>query len=192
MLKMAPNSLFAILLRSSWWISLGIALTLGLLSRALLPSAYWVFGAMSGIPFAVIGALALRKQWGRPSEQRTAAILQSVSALAWRDFAAALEQAFRRDGYSVERLEGGGAADLVLTRGGRTTLVAAKRWKAARHGTEALQALLDATRARDASECHYVALGELSEQAKRLAKQHNIQLVQGVALAQLLRDLKVA
>jgi restriction system protein len=122
--------------------------------------------------------------------QRVALILQRVSAMVWRDFATTLEQAFQRDGYSVQRLEGG-AADLCLTRGGRTVLVAAKRWKAARHGTEALQALLDTMRARDASECHYVALGELSEPAKRLAQQHNVQLVHGVALAQLLRDLPV-
>ena len=40
MLKMAPNSLFAILLRSPWWISVGIALVFALASKALLPAEY--------------------------------------------------------------------------------------------------------------------------------------------------------
>ena len=59
MLKMAPNSLFAILLRSPWWISVGIALGFALASKALLPGEYWLFGAMGGFPFTVIGAVDL-------------------------------------------------------------------------------------------------------------------------------------
>ena len=38
-LKMSENSLFAILLRSSWWISLLVALFVATLSRAVLPDA---------------------------------------------------------------------------------------------------------------------------------------------------------
>ena len=45
-LKMAPNSLFAILLRSPWWISVGIAVVMGLLSAALLPEGFRVIGAL--------------------------------------------------------------------------------------------------------------------------------------------------
>ena len=57
-LKMAPNSLFAVLLRSSWWISVGIAVLFALAARALLPAEYWVFGALSGFPFLLIGLVA--------------------------------------------------------------------------------------------------------------------------------------
>ena len=45
-LKMAENSLFAILLRSPWWISLAIVAVISLLSVALLPKAYVGFGVM--------------------------------------------------------------------------------------------------------------------------------------------------
>ena len=63
-LKMARNSLFAVLLRSSWWISLAVALVVAAASRALLPTEYWVFGAMGSFPFVVIAGIALLKQPG--------------------------------------------------------------------------------------------------------------------------------
>jgi len=39
-LKMSPNSLFAVLLRSPWWISAVIALALGLLGAMVLPDRF--------------------------------------------------------------------------------------------------------------------------------------------------------
>ncbi|MGE0496585.1 MAG: restriction endonuclease [Ramlibacter sp.] len=187
--KMAPNSLFAILLRSPWWISFLIALGLALAARALLPENYWVFGAMGAFPFVGIGTVAFWRQMRAPSRQRVEALQGALAGMAWRDFAQALEAAFTREGYAVARLDG--AADLALTRNGSVTLVSAKRWKAARHGEEALQALQAAVTAREASGCIYIAMGALSDQAQRLAKQHGMQLMQGPELALLLRDLPV-
>ena len=189
-LKMAQNSLFAVLLRSSWWISLAVALVLVAASRALLPPDYWVFGAMGAFPFVVIAGIALVKQLRRPSERQAQAILERVRAMNWREFSQALDEAFTRDGCLVERLEGG-AADLAVTRGGRTALVAARRWKAARHGEEGLAALHAQMRERDASECTYIALGELSANAQRFARTNNIQVLQEDGLVQLLRALPV-
>ena len=50
-LKIAPNSLFAVLLRSPWWISMLLVLAFGLASAALLPKAYVPFGVMGALPF---------------------------------------------------------------------------------------------------------------------------------------------
>ena len=57
------------------------------------------------------------QQLQAPSAKKTEAILAAVSAMSWRDFALALEQAWQRDGYAVQRIEG--AADFVLTRQGK-------------------------------------------------------------------------
>lgn len=187
-LKMARNSLFAVLLRSPWWISLVVAIVIVAASRALLPPDYWVFGAMGAFPFLVIGAIALSRQLRRPSAKRTQEIVQQVRTMSWREFSQALQDAFERDGCRVERLEGG-AADLAVTRAGRTSLVAARRWKAARCGEEGLIALHAQMRERDASECTYVALGELSANAQRFARTHNVQVMQQDGLVQLLRAL---
>lgn len=185
MLKMAPNSLFAILLRSPWWMSIGVALGLALASKVLLPDAYWVLGAMSSFPFFGIGLVALRRQLRAPSAKRVEEILTAAGKASWREFADALASAYTRDGWTVARIDG--AADLAISRGGRTTLVAAKRWKAARHGEDGVRALHTAMASREASDCAYIALGELSGNAQRLAKAQKIQILQGTELAQLLR-----
>ncbi len=186
-LKMAPNSLFAILLRSPWWISVGIAGLIVAASRALMPQAYWVFGAMGGLPFLVIAMVALAGQLRKPGGRRVEAILDAVRAMAWRDFSQVVDEAFTREGYAVRRIEG--AADFAVTRAGRTRLVAARRWKAARHGEEALIALHAQMRAQDASECTYIALGELSANAQRFANANGVQVMQEEGLAQLLRAM---
>jgi restriction system protein len=187
--KMAPNSLFAVLLRSPWWISMVVALLVAAVAYALLPEQYRVLGAMGGFPFVVIGLIALWQQMRLPSARRSEEILQAVRAMSWPQFSALLEEGFASQGYRVERLQG--VADFALSREGVTTLVAARRWKAARQGEEALQALRDAAQARGASNCLYVALGDLSAQAQGFAKHHQIQLMQGPALAFLLKNAKL-
>jgi restriction system protein len=107
----------------------------------------------------------------------------------WAGFSAALEEGFSRQGYRVQQLQG--VADLALVRDGRTTWVAARRWKAARVGEDTLQALQSAARSEGATHCLYVTLGELSANAELFAKRHEIQLMQGPALAFLLQHAKL-
>ena len=187
--KMAPNSLFAVLLRSPWWISMLIVLGLVTAAFGLLPEQYRVLGAMSAFPFLAIGLVALWQQMRLPSAKRSDEILNAVRAMSWPEFANQLEEGFVRQGYRVERLQG--VADFALTREGATTLVAARRWKAARQGEEALQALHEAAQARGAGKCLHVTLGELSAQALAYAKRHQVQLMQGPALALLLKDARL-
>jgi restriction system protein len=65
-------------------------------------------------------------------------------------------------------------ADFLLTKNGQTTLVAAKRYKAATQGIEALQALSAQQTALGADRAIYVCLGALSEQAEKYAKELGI------------------
>ncbi len=187
--KMAPNSLFAVLLRSPWWISMVLALLVGGGAYALLPAQYRVLGATGGLPFAVIGLVALWQQLRLPSAKRSDQILQAVGKMNWPQFSVLLEEGFVRQGYQVERVQG--AADFALSRQGGTTLVAARRWKAARHGEESLQALQAAAQSQGAGKCLYVALGDLSANAQLFAKRHQVQLMQGPALAYLLQHAKL-
>ena len=50
---MAHNSLFAILLRSRWWISIALAALVTLVSTALLPKDIAPFAAITALPFSV-------------------------------------------------------------------------------------------------------------------------------------------
>ncbi len=184
-LKMSQNSLFAILLRSSWWISIAIAGGLIVASGALLPPDYVVYGAFAALPFIVIGAIAGWKQLRAPSPARIASTLDAVRAMAWNDFANAIEAAFRADGYVVTRLAGQ-AADFEMKKSGRTVLLAGKRWKVARTGIEPLRELVAARQARDAQECQYVATGEITDNARRFATENRIRILSGPELARLM------
>lgn len=187
-LKMAPNSLFAVLLRSPWWISFVLAAVTALVARLVLPRDYESIAVFSAIPFAVIGGIAAWKQLRAPSPARVASTLEAVGTLSWNQFADAMEAAFRRDGHEVTRLPGP-AADFALAKAGRTTLVGARRWKARRTGTEPLRELHAAMAAQDATAGILVSLGEPTEQASRFAAEHGIVLLQGTALATLLHGI---
>lgn len=183
---MAKNSLFAVLLRSPWWVSLALAAVLALLAGALLPRDYRVAGALGTLPFVVIAALAARRQWHQPSAAAVSRTVEAISGMAWPAFAKALQAAFERDGFSV-RPGSGAAVDFELERKGRTMLVSARRWKAAHTGLDALKALQSAREAAEAPDALYIGLGELSDAAKAYAAEHRIAVWQAAELAQSLR-----
>ncbi len=182
---MAPNSLFAILLRSSWWISVLVAAGIVALSAIGLPPKYFVFGAVGALPFLVIGAIALWRQLQRPSAARVAATVAAVADLSWTDFSTRLSAALQRDGYDVRpsTLRG---ADLELTRAGRRSLLAGRRWKAARTGIEPLRELVALRESREVDDVLFVATGEVTQQALEFAAQKRVQLIRGPELALLL------
>ena len=184
-LKMKENSLFAILLRSPWWISFAVAAVVGLVASMLMPSPYKPLAAFSGAPFFAIGCMAAWRQLRAPKAASIAGALERAAAMPSREFLSAVSAGLGRSGYSVAPCAGAGA-DLRAEKDGRVLLVACRRWKAARHGVESLRELKTAIRAADAQGGMYLAQGELSEQARRYAAEAGIDVVQGVRLAQLI------
>ena len=184
--RMAENSLFAVLLRSRWWISLLIAVGFVGVVSALLPPEYRLVGSMGAFPFLVIAGIAFWKQLGAPSEEEVQSLLEGASRMGWPEFEQKLRAGFARQGWQVQAGQGG--ADMLLERGGQgPRLVSARRWKAARHGEDAVLALDKAMQAQDVARGVYVALGDLSPQAAKLAKARQIEVLQGATLARLLR-----
>jgi restriction system protein len=186
-LRMADNSLFAILLRQRWYVSASIALAIGVVAAALLPAEWRVAGALSGFPFAVIAVMSGWRGRHKPSDNRVAQVDAAVRAMPWPAFADLLEQAFRRDGHEVRRVNAG-AVDFELQRKGQTLLVTARRWKSARTGLEPLRELQAAREKADAAAL-YVGLGEISEPAAAFAAQHRIAFWQTRELAEALRGV---
>ena len=173
--KMAENSLFAILMRNPWWISLLIVICFCLLCLALLPKNLVIFGMMGTFPFVITGIVAFKRQWGVPSAAKQQAELDRLSALSWRDFSAELEAKFVKQGFDVTRLNTG-TADFKLEKGGHVTLVSAKRYKAATHGLEALQSLVTQQEAQGADKAMYVCLSPVTAQAAKFAKEKGVVL----------------
>ena len=187
-LKMAEKSLFAILLRSPWWVSVAAAGAIVAMARALLPLEYVPFGAMGAFPLLVIGAIAAARQWRSPSPAAVEQALQRLAAMGWREFAAAVEAGLRREGHTVRTVAELGF-EFEATQAGRTVLVAGKRWKASAVGIEPLRALHAQVESRrqtqGAAEGWYLALGKPSEAAVDFARTHRLRLVQGAELARL-------
>ena len=186
--KMSDKSLFAILLRSPWWMSAAIAGAMIAISYAALPPAYKIFGAISSFPFFVIMSMAAWKQFQQPSSGKVENTLAAVRAMSWIDFATALEHAYRRDGFEVTRVAGA-AADFMIRKDFRTALVSCKRWKMAQTGVEPLRVLAAEREERETQECVYIFAGTISDNALRFAAQKNIRLVGGPELARLLPDV---
>lgn len=185
-LKMAENSLFAILLRSPWWASLGIAVALALLMRLLLPAQYAVAGMLGSFPFVVIAAIAAWRQLRAPSATQLAHTLERLQAMNSREFAEAIEAAFRAQGHEVTRLNQPGA-DLELMLRHRRTVVAFRRWKAASIGVEPLRELQAAKARLEAEAALFVSTGALSEKAGDFVRETRLQLMGAPELAQLMR-----
>jgi restriction system protein len=179
-MKLPENSLFAILLRARWWVSLLVALGAFALVRLVLNESYAFFAAL---PFIVIAVVALWRQFRVPRGARLDAAIAALRAMTWEEFARALEQGYRRQGYSVKRVEG--AADFELEIAGRLSLVAARRWKASSTGVEPLKELVAAGEAREAAACIYVLAGEMSQNALEFAKKAKISWVKGAELVRL-------
>ena len=172
---MSEKSLFAVLLRSPWWISFVLVGVIALLAGALLPKAYAGVGMLGGFPFFVIGCMAMWRQRHLPSAAEVDKGLQTLASMGWRDFSALLDRAFTHQGYTVKHLSG--AADLQLEKKGVMTVVSAKRWKAAALGIEPLRELVAFRDALEARNSVCITLGQVSAKAREYAEQNRITLI---------------
>lgn len=184
-IKISDKSLFARLLRAPWWVSFAVAVFVGVAAFALFPKDLKPAGALSSIPFIVIGCIAAWKQRNTLSPKQIEASLQKLAAMSAREFTDTLAAVYEREGYIATRYTKIGA-DLVIAKNGYTTLVSCKRWKAAHHGVEALRELQAAMEAADTGRGIYVAMNATSDSAQQFASKNSIRLVTGSDLVELL------
>lgn len=184
--KMSEKSLFAVLLRSPWWVSFVLVAVVALVAGAFLPKEYAGAGMLGGFPFFVIGCMALWRQRKLPSPALAEKVLQSLSSMGWRDFSALLDTTFTRQGYSVTLLQG--PADMQLEKKGVRTVVSAKRWKAAALGIETLRELVAERDRLEAANSVCITLGQVSAKAREYAAQNRITLISDVDLVVLTAD----
>ena len=186
-LKMSEKSLFATLLRAPWWVSFAVMLAVAFVAGALLRDAYKTAGMLGAFPFFVIGVMAAWRQRNALPQARIDELIAQARAMAWREFAAVIETALRRQGFEVRRLSSD-PADFEIEKNGRITWVSAKRWKAASIGAETLRELLAAVKSQEAFSCSCMSLGTFSQAAVALAQQHPIQLLGAQEIAQLMHE----
>lgn len=184
-LRMSDKSLFALLLRSPWWISIVLALVVALIAGALVPKPYSAVGALGGFPFFVIGIIAAWRQRHAPDPARMNQVLERLAAMSWREFSAGLEQVYASQGYAVTHLHAG-AADLKLEKNGQVILVGAKRWKAAALGVEVVRDLVAARGSTNASSSVCISLHPVTDKARLFAEENAVKLISEMELAVLM------
>jgi len=179
---MAKRSLFAVLSRSPWWLSVLIAAALFMAVRQFMPD----YAAIaSTLPFLAIAGYAGWRQSRAPNPERVGEVLAALRAVSWQKFSAGMEAAFRSEGYAVVA-HTGGAADFELRKNGRVALAGCKRWKVAQAGIEPLRELFQAKEISGAHDCIYVTAGDLSPNARQFAAQMKIRLLCEAELVALL------
>lgn len=176
----APGSLFSLLVRAPFWISLLIAGAIFLVAERFLPP---MLAAATTLPFVGTALFAGWRQYQTPSPSRVSETLQRLAEMQWLPFAALIAETLRREGYEIGPLEIG-VANYELKRNGYTTLVSCKRWKVAQTGVAPLLALYEASIARSARDCIYVTAGALTDSALAFAREKKIRLLSGTALAE--------
>lgn len=187
--RIPERSLFALLMRSSWWVSLAIAMGVLLLAFAVLPSSLRPGGVLMSLPFFVIASIVGWRQAQLPGAGRIQRVREQVGAMAWAEFAGHLQQAFVQQGYTVKST-GREPVDFELEREGRVTVVSARRWRSAHISPEALKALCDARDQRDAQRAMIVGLGELTDAARAYAGEERVEVWQAPELAARLRSVR--
>jgi len=178
---MAKQSLFAILSRSPWWLSIIVAAALFAVMRLFLPD---FFALSVALPFVAVGGYAGWRQLRAPSAPKVADALNVLRAMSWEEFSILIEEAIRQEGYKVTKLRGN-VVDYEMSRNERVTVVCCKRWKVARTGVAPIRDLFEAGQKRNAHEYIYVVAGEFTANAREFAAEKSIRLLNDAELVKL-------
>ena len=154
--------------------------------------------------FAPLAWLALAVCWiaaaasfarGRHRKQLldTQTSFDSLRAISWREFEMLVGEAFRRRGYLVEETGLGGkdgGIDLIVRKGGRTELVQCKQWKSRQVGASTVREMWGLVDHHRANGVIIACIGDFTPDAAAFADGKAIELVSGVQLLDLVRDVQ--
>jgi restriction system protein len=178
---MAQDTLFNILRRQPWWISVLVAVVIFWIAYAIFPPV----APFVALPFAVLAVYIAVVQWRSGTPTDVGPRLAELRAMSWETFSAAITDAYRRKGYTVSQSNGRGY-DMKLVRNGEVTLLQCRRWKVNQVGEGPLRELARAIETSEARRGISVAAGEFSGPARAFAANEPIALVSGAGLVELM------
>jgi restriction system protein len=126
-------------------------------------------------------------------EQQTG--LDSLCRLSWKQFEDLVGEAYRRQGYAVKEMLGGGAdngVDLVLTRNGESILVQCMRWRGLPVPDRTVRELYGVLMDRRAAAAKLVTTSKFTPDAVGFANGKPIELVDAEALLRLVAQVQTS
>lgn len=179
------ESLFSILSRQPWWVSVLV----GVLLFAAMQLVFPALAPFVALPFIGIGVWLAWKQLRAGVPLNVPERLEKLREMPWENFSLVVSEAYRRQGYTVEPSKSG-AFDFVLRRDKRVTLVQCRRWKVSQAGEGPLRELNRAIEKQDAFNAVAITAGDFSEKARTFAATTPISLVYGAELIKLVGRLE--
>lgn len=151
-------------------------------------------------PYASLFVLAI---WGMAEAKKLAnrkrlddqTGLDSISDLSWQEFEELVAEAFRREGYAVERTgnaAGDGGVDVVLRRKSEKTVVQCKHWKTWTVGVSVIRDLRGAMADEKADYGIVVSYGTFTPEAEAYAERNRITLIGGEQLDTMIKAVQKA
>lgn len=121
--------------------------------------------------------------------------LESLRAMSWQEFELLVGEAFRRRGFVVQESGLGGAdggVDLILGKGGKTTLVQCKQWRRQRVDVRVVREMYGLLAHHQAQAAIIVCVGDFTPDARRFSAGKPIELIHGEALLAMVRAVQTA
>jgi restriction system protein len=110
---------------------------------------------------------------------------ESARHLSWKQVQNVVGEAFRRRGYGVRPGSTDAPVDFILEKDGERTLVNCKQWKVWEVGESPLRELYGYTTGIGAKRAVMVTTGRFSVRALEFADRHNLRLIDGRGLSDL-------
>ena len=147
--------------------------------------------------FLTLGLLAAGISWVRMRnrakllDEQTG--IDTLRAMSWVRFEQLVGEAYRRLGYQiVETGQGGadGGIDLLLRKGGQTTLVQCKQWRTQKIGIAVVREMFGLMTHHGAAAVKIVCTGTFSSECEAFCRDKPIELVDGPALLRLVQAVQ--
>ena len=196
--------LFERLVKLPWWLGLVIAAVAYTIFTLSLPrhlsdnaallgvrSAAALLSWLIAVVFTVIALFGLAR--GRLATRAEAPRRDAawVRALDWERFNELIGNYWRGRGFELVEFPGDSADDdllLVVSRSRQRSLVRYRHWRALNVGADSVRDLFGAMKARDASRALLITSGQFSAEALEFAHDKPIELIDGVALAEMVEE----
>jgi len=168
------QTLFEILSRQPWWITVLVALGVFWIAYAIFPPV----APFMALPFVVLAGYVAFRQMRSGSPTAAYERLQELRKMSWETFSTLVAEAYRKRGYHVAPAAAAGY-DFRLTKDSQTTLLQCRRWKVPQVGEGPVRELANAVEKSDAARGICLTGGDYSANARKLAAGEPVTLLGG-------------